>query len=118
MNELEYLGNDPRGKASTMSLVELVSRQREWSYYTFGPGPRVESLIDHIKKELVEIEENPKDVIEWIDVVLIALDGAWRSGHSPREVVDALIAKQEVNRKRDYPDWRISDNSKAVEHIR
>ncbi len=57
-------------------LVAHLYRQREFSLRTFGPGPRTAGVIDHIRKELREIEADPLDLEEWIDVVLLAFDGA------------------------------------------
>ena len=77
----------------TQAISIMVWKQREWSRETFGPGPRTNALIDHIKKELIEIEEKPYDLKEWIDIVILGLDGAWRSEHGPDEVAEALRAK-------------------------
>jgi hypothetical protein len=72
-------------------------RQRTWSEKTFGPGPRAAGVVDHISKELVEILHNPGDLTEWIDVAILALDGAWRAGYSPEQIIAALVAKQTKN---------------------
>lgn len=101
-----------------MNFINHLWRQREFSERTFGPGPRTKGVLDHIRKELEEIEANPLDLEEWIDVVILALDGAWRAGHSPADIVGALLAKQEKNEARDWPDWRNSDPDKAIEHKR
>ena len=92
--------------------------QRDWSERTFGPGPRAAGIIDHIRKELKEIEAKPTDLSEWIDVAILALDGAWRSGATPQQIIDALVAKQEKNETRVWPDWRTADPNKAIEHDR
>ena len=95
-----------------------LARQAAWSARTFGPGSRAAGVVDHIRKELTEIEADPGDLKEWIDVVILALDGAWRSGATPAEIVAALAAKQEKNEGRSWPDWRTADPSKAIEHDR
>lgn len=95
-----------------------LDRQREWSERTFGPGPRTGGVIDHIRKELVEIEADPLDLGEWVDVVILALDGAWRSGHEPQEIIDAIKAKQTKNEGRTWPDWRNASQDVAIEHDR
>lgn len=95
-----------------------LQRQREWSERTFGPGPRTAGVTDHIRKELAEIEAAPTDSSEWIDVVILALDGAWRSGASPSEIIAAIVAKQTKNEGRNWPDWRTADPNKAIEHDR
>ena len=88
---------------SSFDLVRHLERQREFSLNTFGPGLRTKGIIDHITKELVEIEENPTDLFEWVDVILLALDGAHRSGHSPEEIVRAISTKQTKNEARTWP---------------
>ena len=99
-------------------LVAHIYRARAWSRANFGPGQRTAGLIDHIAKELKEIEASPNDLSEWIDVMILALDGAWRAGYSPEEIAAALSAKQEKNEGRIWPDWRTAAPDKAIEHVR
>lgn len=103
---------------SHFDLVAHLIRQREFSLKTFGPGPRAKGVIDHIRKELVEIEADPTDLKEWVDLILLAFDGAWRAGHSPAQIVAGIDAKQTKNEGRDWPDWRTADPDKAIEHVR
>lgn len=72
----------------------------------------------HIKKELTEIEQDPRDLIEWIDVVILALDGAWRAGYTPDQIVEALVFKQNKNESRKWPDWRTTPAEEPIEHDR
>lgn len=95
-----------------------LERQRAWSEKTFGPGARTAGVCDHIRKELIEIEADPGDTKEWIDVVILGLDGAWRSGATPQQIIDAIVAKQTKNEGREWPDWRTADPDKAIEHVR
>lgn len=105
-----------------MDLIQHLERQREFSLRTFGPGHRVLGVIDHIRKELVEVMEDhaagKPTLPEWVDVIMLALDGAWRSGATPTEISEALAAKLARNKQRDWPDWRTADPEKAIEHIR
>jgi len=101
-----------------MDLIEHIQRQRNWSTRTFGPGARTEGVIDHIKKELIEIEEKPDDLEEWVDVILLAIDGAWRAGHTPVKIADAIRAKQLKNEQREWPNWRTAEPGKAIEHVK
>lgn len=116
-----------RSDASVAEVAELrarfdflahLQRQRDWSERTFGPGARTAGVCDHIRKELNEIEADPGDLKEWIDVVILGLDGAWRSGATPQQIIDAIVAKQTKNEGREWPDWRTSDPNKAIEHVR
>ncbi len=95
-----------------------LSRQRHWSRKTFGPGARTEGVLDHISKELNEIRADPTDVGEWVDVIILAFDGAWRAGWEPQEIIDAIVAKQTKNEARTWPDWRTMSENEAIEHDR
>lgn len=97
-------------------LIQYLERQAEWSQKTFGPGRRTKGIIAHIKKELIEIEQEPKSLEEWIDVVILTLDGAWRAGYSPKQIVNALWCKQDMNIERDWPAPGPEDQ--PIEHIR
>lgn len=99
-------------------LLEHLHRQRNFSLATFGPGERPSATLAHIRKELVEIEQDPKDPVEWIDVVLLAFDGAWRAGYSPKQITKALADKLAANEQRKWPDWRLVPEGHPVEHIR
>jgi hypothetical protein len=105
-------------ESEVMDLVAIIEKQKAFSLRTFGPGERSFGLVDHIRKELLEIEADPFDLTEWVDVVILALDGAWRSGHSPEDIVSGLIAKQVKNESRQWPDWRTAPLGKAIEHIK
>lgn len=99
-------------------LVAHLERQRAFSLNTFGPGTRTSGVIDHIRKELAEIEADPTDIMEWVDVILLALDGAWRAGWEPKDIAAAIEAKQTKNEGRQWPDWRTVAPGKAIEHVR
>ena len=90
--------------------------QRVWSAETFGPGRRTVGLCAHITKELAEIQVDPDDTREWIDVLILALDGYWRHGGKPEELAEMLEAKQLVNFERAWPAWQPEDQ--ATEHLR
>lgn len=101
-----------------MDFEDYIDKQIAWSTTTFGPGLRVHGLLDHISKELDEIASKPHDVSEWVDVVILALDGAWRSGHTSEQILKALEAKQVKNFSRQWPDWRTVPEGRAIEHIK
>lgn len=86
--------------------VDHLTRQMLWSERTFGPGPRTAGVTDHIRKELREIEAAPDDLGEWVDVIILAFDGAWRCGADPQQIIDAVKVKQAKNEAREWPDWR------------
>ena len=99
-------------------LITHLYRQRTFSERTFGPARRTAGILDHIRKELVEIEAKPDDLTEWIDVVLLAFDGAWRHGGTPESICTTLYAKQAKNEARTWPDWRTAPDGKAITHVK
>lgn len=114
-----------------MNLFQHICRQIVFSRSTFGPGDREKGVIDHIRKELVEIENAPTPELklkEWIDVIILAIDGAWRclsvtnGGNfdtvAAIRICDEIEAKQQKNENRVWPDWRTMPTDKAIEHDR
>lgn len=104
-------------KASVIDAAHLI-RQQEFSQKTFGPGARTKGVLDHIKKELKEIRKKPDDLSEWVDVLILAFDGALRAGHKPQHIIDGIIVKQTENEARTWPDWRLFSEDVAIEHVR
>jgi hypothetical protein len=96
-------------------LREYIQRHKDWSLQTFGEGKKTDGLIAHITKELDEIKNNPTDVMEWIDVIILAMDGAWRAGYTPLQIVNALNEKQAINFGRK---WSPIVEGQPTEHVR
>lgn len=122
-----------------MDLAQHLRRQIAFSRGTFGPDERREMVIDHIRKELVEVEETAPTTDktgawgfkgcaaanEWTDVVILALDGMTRSliasGMTHDQAADfacvLIVEKQSRNELRTWPDWRTAPVDRAIEHI-
>lgn len=113
-----------------MDLAQHLLRQMAFSHATFGPGARTEGVTDHIRKELDEVIESGGSPSEWVDVVILALDGLTRAiafgavayrGY-PEEAADLavrlILAKQAKNEARTWPDWRTAPKDRAIEHER
>jgi hypothetical protein len=112
-----------------MDLQQHLIRQMAFSHATFGPGQRRPMVIDHIRKELIEVEDAHGESSEWVDVVILALDGLTRrlayldgERRDPESVADLackmILGKQAKNEARDWPDWRTAPGDQAIEHIR
>lgn len=98
------------------SREETYDRRADWSRRTFGEGDRYQGVIEHIRRELKEIEKDPADLEEWVDVVMLAMDGAWRSaGANGVRFWEAFDAKAAKNEKRK---WKAPDADGVVEHDR
>ena len=98
------------------TLIGYLLDQIKWSRKTFGDGKRTLGIVQHIRKELTEIEASPTGMIEWLDVVILALDGAWRAGYDPGQIIDGLKKKQAINFARQWPLPGPEDQ--ANEHVR
>lgn len=97
-------------------ISAYVRKQREWSTKTFGEGRRTLGITVHIAKELEEIRQKPDDLSEWVDVMILALDGYWRHGGQPQDLMEHLQAKQDKNFAREWP--KPTSEDEPVEHVR
>lgn len=121
----------------SLDLEQHLVRQMAFSRATFGPGERRLGVIDHIRKELKEVEAGDGEASEWVDVVILALDGLWRrleattkeefNGRTlyrmsaediARIAAQMIVGKQGRNERRTWPDWRTMSPDAAIEHDR
>lgn len=109
---------ETRVSLQMFDLVAHITHQQHWSQETFGPGERLEAILAHIVKEVEEVRESPRDLEEWVGVILLALDGARRQGYPATAICDALAAKQRKNEGRQWPDWRGHPTDQPIEHLR
>ena len=98
------------------ALRAFMVDQIKWSSRTFGPSPRTEGILKHIAKELEEVRADPWDLSEWLDIVILGLDGYWRHGGLARTIMRDLNAKAAINRGRTYAVPASDDE--PCEHIR
>lgn len=103
---------------NTFDLLAFLERQKAFSLNAFGPAGRANGILNHVKKEIKEIEADPTDPMEWVDVVLLSLDRLWRMGKSPAEIASLLDSKLTKNENREWPDWRTMSEDDAIEHDR
>ena len=96
-------------------LDEFLEEKTVWSLRTFGAGVRTEGVCNHIEKELREIRQDPNDLTEWIDVIILATDGYARADGKASELLPRLKAKHAINLQRK---WQTPVEGKAVEHVR
>lgn len=106
-----------------MRLSDIIKDAKEWSLNTFGPGTREKGVSEHIRKELQEIANAPTPELkakEWVDVVILGIDGLWRSmPDAPAGALVAMIvAKYQKNFRREWPDWRTVGEDKPIEHVK
>jgi hypothetical protein len=110
-----------------MNLIKHLAGQVAFSLKTFGPGRRTEGVLNHIEKEVVEVRDSMGSPEEWVDIVILSLDGLLReiatatphlTPHQAATIAAGMIQnKQVINEGRDWPDWRKADPNKAIEHV-
>lgn len=84
------------------SLEGLIEKQIKISKNKFGTETRTSGIIDHMVEELKEIENNPNDIFEWIDMLILSIDGSWRRGFTPSEIAEAWKQKIDIINNRKY----------------
>jgi hypothetical protein len=103
-------------EAAMASFEDYLSRHWSWSRQAFGDGRQTNGILEHIGKELAEIRAKPDDLVEWVDVMILAFDGYLRHGGSVDSLMRDLEAKQAENLVRRWP--LPGDGQHAVEHLR
>lgn len=98
--------------------MNVMARQIDWSKRTFGPDRRTLGITEHIALELDEIKAEPDDLEEWVDVMILGFDGAWRTGHSPTEILEAYERKMNKNFARKWPKYEQGSEDQAILHTK
>jgi hypothetical protein len=119
-------------------LVPHLARQMAFSKATFGPGRRTEGVLKHLEKEIGEVRSSKTHgdrVEEWVDLVILSLDGLTReiwTEHQAKKILNSskfstaiaqtacacIHAKQSRNELRDWPNWRDMPADAPIEHDR
>jgi len=98
------------------TFEDYLARHWTWSRAAFGSGRQTNGILEHLGKELAEIRTRPDDLVEWVDVMILAFDGYLRHGGSVDGLMRDLEAKQAENLARRWPPP--GDGERAVEHLR
>lgn len=102
------------------AMDSMIDVHREWALLIFGPmtEEKRKGIIKHLRKELDEIEKDPTDPKEWIDVMILAIHGLFTLGLDGGDVLEAYADKMLDNFEREWPDWRTADPTEPLEHVR
>lgn len=85
------------------SFLNFVERKMEHSTKTW-PNQSLLGVLAHVRKECDEIECEPLDSEEWVDLILLGIDGACRSGLTPEGLIWTLQHKLDINLSREWPE--------------
>lgn len=91
----------------------------KWAQATFGSDQERGPIgpLKHLIKEVQETMEDPSNIVEWADCMIILFDGCRRAGHTFRDLVGAMRGKHQVNVTRKWPKAD-SGNPEPIEHVR
>ena len=95
-------------------MNEIVRKAGTWADATFAPdgGYRGPGIVAHLKKEVVELAENPRDMEELADCMLLLFHLAHQNGGN---LQSAIARKFAINQRRK---WGKPDANGVVEHVR
>lgn len=97
-----------------MDIRKFIEDYGVFSDKAFGVGKRSVGITEHLKKEINELELDPNDPFEWVDVILLGMDGLRRLGYTPEQITNFLEEKFNINKKRIWPSSK--DENLALTH--
>lgn len=120
-----------------MELQKLMDKVSKWSDSTFGKLQRTDGIINHLKKEVVELSEAVAEYekvrgddsvgigefgrkfedsnMEFADCFMLLIDAAHHHGLTARQLIHLTNKKLKINKKRN---WGKPDENGVVEHIK
>lgn len=120
-----------------MDLEDFIARKIAHSRAAFGSKQSFTGVLDHLKKEIAEVESaiaQDKDFSEiadeFVDCLFLSLEGVWRTiAASPlvnpmyTDDIASIVAqkirdKLNINEAREWPDYRKLSPDVAREHDR
>lgn len=107
-------GRELRAARLPTDLNAAVRRCGEWADATFAPEGdyRGGSIVAHLAREVIELAEDPRDMEEIADCILLL----WHLAHQNNGDLHAAVAhKFAINQERT---WGTPDAAGVVEHIR
>ena len=102
---------DIRWRVSVPTIDSVIREVNEWQAVTF-PRATPASVVEHLRREVQELVNDPTDTAELADVVFLAVGLAYELGVDLKTIVADKLA---VNRARQ---WGQPDAHGVVEHIR
>ena len=102
---------DIRWRVSVPTLDSVIREVNDWQAVTF-PRATPASVVEHLRREVQELIEDPTNTSELADVVFLAVGLAYELGVDLKTIVADKLA---VNRARR---WGKPDHLGVSEHIR
>ena len=99
---------------NTVDLNDLQFDLNKWTAEQFAGQP-LSGKFAHLRKEINELEKEPKDVMEYADCYMLLIDIAGKNGVFLSDIHRAAGEKLEINKCRD---WGKPNSDGSVEHVR
>lgn len=93
-------------------LLAIIEQQESFQTEKF-PNHKLEGILKHLKREVDEIEKEPKDIIEWADALILYIGAMRTAGIEIYDVIKAVEIKQDINKKRE---WHEADADGVYSH--
>ncbi len=95
---------------------DFQNRLGIWADSVFGDRTgNSGGLTMHLIEEVVELHENPKDLLEYADCIMLIIDKARIEGFTMFDIEDACEKKLKINIKRK---WGKVDENGLIKHIK
>ena len=108
---LALCGVDYRYRRSVLTLDGIAREVNGWQAVTF-PRATPSSVVEHLRREVLELVEDPTDLSEIADVFILLIGLTYELGVDLKQIV---ADKHAVNLKRQ---WGEPDEQGVVEHVR
>ena len=95
-------------------MDKLQKDLHEWASKQFKGQP-ISGKFAHLRKEVSELEADPKDVMEYADCYILLMDIANNNGVLFSDIHAAAEIKLEINKKRS---WGKQNEDGSIEHTR
>lgn len=105
---------DIRHREGAQTLDSVIREVNEWRAVTF-PRATPASVVEHLRREVAELVNDPTDTSELADVVFLAVGLAYELNLSVSDLARVVADKLAVNRQRV---WQEPDEAGVVEHVR
>ena len=107
LQRAEKLAEDTAALAQRVQCEDLRAKVRsehaEWATATFGnTGPI--GPLKHLSAEALEAAAAPDDLSEWADMQFLFWDAQRKAGISDEQITQAMVAKLQVNKARQWPE--------------
>ena len=96
-------------------FFKVMENWAKWSDSVWGENRPPNGTVNHLVEEAAELAENPTDIMEYVDVIMLAVDGLRQAGFDFAEFTDAAIKKLAINKARE---WGPVDENGVSRHVK